>query len=207
MNKGSRLSDQGRRDRDLFHPQPPLPVPVFHADAIGAVEPLDGAALVRNRPRGTGGEEIIQKSRRFRQRRLERRGEGMQVFWPAGVEKPQLRAATVAETLFGGADGAIVHLRLVAGNVFISLDFQGLGEAEQENAKPPGPGRLAADRARTAGIRVRGVGLHRKSDGATVTRTFEQHGSNPPDYASILACFLCLAYDNTPQGEGPGRRD
>ena len=60
----------------------------------------------------------------------------MQVFWPAGAEKPQLRAATVVETLFGGADGAIVHLRLVAGNVFISLDIQGLGEAEQENAPP-----------------------------------------------------------------------
>ena len=47
----------------------------------------------------------------------------MQVFRPAGVEKLQLRAATAAETLFGGADGAIVDLRLVAGNVFISLDF------------------------------------------------------------------------------------
>ena len=131
----------------------------------------------------------------------------MQVFRPAGVEKPQLRAATVAETSFGGADGAVIHLRLVAGNVFISLEFQGFGKAEQENAKPPGPGRLAADRAITVGIRVRGVKVQRKSDGDTVTRTFEQYGSNPLGYASILACFLCLAYDNTLQGEGPGRRD
>ena len=88
---------------------------------------------------GTGRRGNYPENRRFRQRRVERRGEGMQVFWPAGVEKLQLRAATVAETLFGGADGAIVHLRLVAGNVFIPLDFQGLGEAEQENANPQDP--------------------------------------------------------------------
>ncbi|CAI8848691.1 hypothetical protein EMIT051CA3_21010 [Pseudomonas chlororaphis] len=130
-------------------------------------------------PGRPGVEHQVGVFRRYRQRRVDGRGEGMDQLRPLRAEQPQPGAAAAAEMPFGAAaPGAFARFpeqRVVDRDVLAAADFQAGGIAAEVDRIPAAALGLAADRAVAALIRV-GVGaVQAEVDSAAMAGTFELH--------------------------------
>src|SRR5215510_6931812 len=99
---------------------------------------------------------------------------------PMGVPQPQRTAATLAEVPARRAAGDaprvfVAHARAVDGNVLSAGDLERPVVAGEIDAVSARAGRLAADRAIAAHVRIRVRRLQAELDGAAVAGAFEFH--------------------------------
>src|ERR1700683_1500958 len=144
-------------------PQPAPLVPVLDRQFGVAVEALVAGTDLRLDPALLVAQQEVHARRRPRQRRVDRRGEGVHQLGPSLVADPERGAATLAEMPVGRSLAAVDRRVPYAERAF-AAHFKCVGYPHDIDCIPAATRALATNRAIASLIGVRGVTVDGETD-------------------------------------------